>query len=343
MTIVTTEAIALHVGGTLIGASDIEISRMERVDAAGPGSLTFVRDGRFAGAWLLSKASAVICGPDVDLHPGEGRAVIRVKDADLAVAAVLDLLAPPPVHPPAGVHPTAVVDATAKLGNNVAVGPHCVIGAGVTIGDNCHLHAHVCIMDETAIGADCEIFPGVVIRERCEIGNRVILNANVVIGTDGFGYRPAPDGSGLKKITHIGTVRIEDDVELGAATCVDRGKFAATVIGRGTKIDNLCHIAHNCIIGKHCVIAAMAAIAGSVIVGDGVMMGGKVAIRDGVTIGSGVRLMACTAVMDSVPDGARWAGVPGREAGEALREHAAIRKLPDLVKRMRKLQLPASE
>lgn len=333
----TTGAIASHLGGELLGSADIVINRMDRLDAAGPGSLTFVRDKKFAPGWLTSAASAALCGPDADLHPGTGRAIIRVPDADLAVAAVLEMLAPPVVRPVTGIHNTACVDPSAQIAPDVAIGPQCVVGAGVRIGAGTVLHAHVSVMDETTIGSQCELYPGVVVRERCEIGSRVILNANVVIGTDGFGYRPAPDGSGLMKITHVGTVRIEDDVDLGAGTCVDRGKFAATVIGKGTKIDNLCQIAHNCIIGKHCVIAAMGAIAGSTIVGDGVMMGGKVAIRDGITIGAGAKLMACTAVMENVPAGATWAGVPGRDAGSALREVAAIRKLPDLVKRMRKL------
>ncbi len=184
----------------------------------------------------------------------------------------------------------------------------------------------------------CELFPGVAIRDRCELGTGCILHSNVVIGSDGFGYRPASGGKGILKIPQIGIVRLGDYVELGACTCIDRAKFGVTVIGDHTKIDNLCHIAHNCRIGRCCVIAAQAAIAGSVTIGDGVEMGGNVMIRDHVKVGNRVRLAGGAALVSDIPDGESWAGYPAHSAHAALRELAAMRKLPDIVRWFKKVE-----
>jgi UDP-3-O-[3-hydroxymyristoyl] glucosamine N-acyltransferase len=210
-----------------------------------------------------------------------------------------------------------------------------VIGPGVTIGADTVLHANLSIMADSVIGADCRLYPGAVIRERCEIGDRVVIHCNAVIGSDGFGYTASSDGSGLMRIPHIGGVKIESDVEIGAGTCIDRGKFAQTVVGAGTKIDNLCQIAHNCRIGRCCLLAGRVALAGSVTLGDGVRLGGGVGVRDQVTIGAGASLAAYAAVMHDVPAGAVWGGYPAQDTKTALREIAAIRKLPDFIKHVR--------
>jgi UDP-3-O-[3-hydroxymyristoyl] glucosamine N-acyltransferase len=233
------------------------------------------------------------------------------------------------------VHPQAWIDPSATLGAGVTIGPGCYIGPRVVLGDRCLLHAGARVLDDCTLGEDCELYPGVVIRERCRLGRRVVLQPNAVIGADGFNYRPSPDGRRLIRLTHIGAVRIEDDVEIGAATCVDRGKFGDTVIGAGSKIDNLCQIAHNCVIGRMCVIAAHVGVAGSARVGDGVMIGGEAGIREHAVIGAGARIMACSAVMGDVPAGETWGGVPAAEARTAWRMHAALRQLPDLVKQLR--------
>lgn len=329
----TANEIAAHVGGELIGRGDAEVAGVERLDAATPEQITFIRDAKHAPAWASSRAGVVLIGKGVEIEVG-GRTAIRVADADLALAVVLDLFAPPIVRP-TGVHPSAVVETSAVIEAGAAIGAQCYVGENARIGARAVLHPHATILAGAAIGADSELYPGVVVGQRCVVGDRVILHPNVVIGADGFGYRAAPDGRSIVKIPQIGTVVIGNDVEIGAATCVDRGKFSATVIGEGTKIDNLCQIAHNCVIGRMVVIAGNAGLAGSVTVGDGAMIGGCSIIRDHVTIGRGARVAGAAAVMEDVAEGQTVSGSPARDHRTALREYAAMRKLPELIKLLR--------
>jgi UDP-3-O-[3-hydroxymyristoyl] glucosamine N-acyltransferase len=229
----------------------------------------------------------------------------------------------------AWVHPDA------RLGAGVRIGPHASVDRGAQIGDNVVLQPGVRIHADVIVGADSILHANTVVRHECVIGRRVILHQNVAIGADGFGYRPAPGGRGLLKMPHIGNVVIEDDVEIGANTCVDRGKFGSTVIGTGSKIDNLCQIAHNVRMGRCCVIAACAAIGGSVVFGDGVLMGGGVGVRDHVTLGSGAKIGGGSIVYSDVPAGASWAGFPADEAGLVKRQWVALKRLPELLRRLR--------
>lgn len=332
----TTRQIAQHVQGQLIGDGDIQITNMNNLTSADASQITFIRDPSRAAAWNTSNASAAIIGPDVELEPAPGKALIRVQNADLAVAMVLELIAPPRVHPDAGVHPTAFVADSVVLGQNVIVGPCAVIGRHVKLGDRCIIHSSVTIMDETVLGDDCEIFPGVVIRERCKVGDRCVIHPNAVIGADGFGFRPSADGKSVVKVPQIGIVRIGNDVEIGANSCVDRAKFSETVIGDSTKIDNLCQIAHNAVIGKCCIIAGQSGIGGSVILEDGVMLGGKASVKDQVTVGKGARIAAGAMVMNDVPPNVTWGGYPAQDLRATLREIATVRKLPDMIKSLRK-------
>ena len=338
MTAVLTQQIADRVGGELSGQADLLITGVEQIDRAKPGHICFIRDAKFAAGWATSKASAVLANRDLPIEPGDGQAVIHVEDADLALGAVLQLFAPKLSNPQLGIHPQATVAPTAQIGQKVAIGPHSVIAADCVIGDGCVIHPNVTILERCQIGAETVIWPGTVIRERCVIGSSCILHPNVTIGADGFGYRPTRGGDGLVKIPQIGIVRIGDEVEIGAGTCVDRGKFSATVIGDGTKIDNLCHIAHNCQIGRYCIVAGQVGLAGSVVVGDGVVMGGKAGVRDQVTIGRGAQIAAYAAVVKDVPPGEIHGGYPAREMRVALRENAAIRKLPDLIRKLKSSQ-----
>ncbi|MCC6579442.1 MAG: UDP-3-O-(3-hydroxymyristoyl)glucosamine N-acyltransferase [Phycisphaeraceae bacterium] len=331
----TASQICQRVGGRLTGDAEVLIEGVEILGRAQARHVTFIRDARHAAEWAQSSAGAVLVADGVDVQPIPSRAVIHVPEADLAMAIMLDLFALPRPLPKPGVHPSAVVDPSAQLGPGVAIGPHCTVGARVNLGRGVVLHANVVVLDDCVLGEKCELFPGVVVRERCELGCRVVIHSNAVIGADGFGYRASPDGKGVVKIPHIGFVRLGNDVEIGAGTCIDRGKLSPTTIGDGTKIDNLCQIAHNCEIGRMCLIAGQVGIAGSVTVGDGVRMGGKVAIRDNVTIGSGANLAACSAIMGDVPEGKTWGGYPARDAGEAMREIAMLKKLPDLVKMLK--------
>jgi UDP-3-O-[3-hydroxymyristoyl] glucosamine N-acyltransferase len=336
MSTFTTQQICDKVGGQLVGSPELAIQGVNRLERAKAGQISFIRNNRFAEQWAQSQASAALIGPGVELEPGQGRSLIAVPNADLALAVVLDMFLISVPGPQAGVHARATVDPAAKIGQEVAIGAGSFIGPDVLIGDRCTIHPGVTILAQCQIGDDCEIFPGVVIRERCSLGHRVILQPNVVLGADGFNYRPSPETGLLVKIPHIGTVEIHDDVEIGAGTCVDRGKFAATVIGRGSKIDNLCQIAHNCELGQCCVLAGMVGLAGSVILGDGVMLGGGVMVKDQVTIGSGASILGHSSVMTDVPAGVCWGGMPAQDAKTAFREVAALRKLPGALKALKR-------
>ncbi len=332
----TTQQIAQLVGGRLLGPPDITIDSLQELSQAGPGQLTFIGDDKYAQAWKTSKASAALVSQKLTVEPRDQTALILVENADLAMAKLLEAFAPPPPATTPGIHPTARVDTAAQGHPTARLGPVGPVGPGAQIGQGVVLHAHVTVMDESVIGDHCVLWPGVVIRERCTLGARCILHANVSIGADGFGFRPDPSGKGLVKIPQIGTVEIADDVEIGAGSCIDRGKFAATVIGEGTKIDNLVQIGHNCRIGRCCIIVAQCAIGGSVTMGDGVMMGGQSAVADHVTIGAGSKFYGCSSIIGDVPPGSTWAGLPARHALSTLREIAALRKLPDVLKELKK-------
>lgn len=330
----TTADIAELVQGELIGAADVPIDGVAELGEAQPGQLTFIGTEAYAERWPQSRASAALVTRGLDVQPGDGRAIIFVENADLAMARVLEQFAPPVPEPDEGVHATAVVDPTATLGRGVRIGPHCRVGARAHIGNGCVLHAGVSVFDDASIGDDCRIWPGVVIRERCVLGDRCIIHSNVVIGSDGFGYRPARGEAGpyLAKVPQIGIVRIGSDVEIGANTAIDRAKFSETVVGDGTKIDNLVQIGHNCRIGRMCAISGGTCIAGSVVIGDGCTLGGLCAIADHHHIGDGVRLAGGSQVMHDVPAGQTWAGSPAREWTTTLRLHAAWQRLPDLAR-----------
>jgi UDP-3-O-[3-hydroxymyristoyl] glucosamine N-acyltransferase len=321
----TTRQIADAVGGALDGPGDVAVEAVEQLDLASAGQVTFVRDQARAQQAAGTRASAVLVASGVELAATDGRAMIRVDNVDLAVAKVLEMLAPPPVRPVAGGEHT-YFDPAASHGQDVIVGTGCYIGPGVTVGDRTVIHANVSVLDDSVIGSDCCIYPGVVVRERCVLGDRVILHSNVVIGADGFGYTPSADRTHVVKIPHIGTVSIDSDVEIGASTCVDRGKFAATTIGAGTKIDNLCQIAHNCRIGRGCLIAGQTGLAGSVTLKDGVILGGNVGVAEHITIGAGAKLAAKSGVMTDVPAGVTWGGVPARDIRDAKREFIAMQR-----------------
>jgi len=331
----TTTQIADLVGGRLEGAGDTVIHGVESIQRAKADQLTFVRNAKFAAMWSSCNAGAALASDDLQLEAGNYQTLIYVRDADLAMAAVLEAFLPKPSLPPVGVDARATIDPSATISPDASIGPGCVVGPDANIGAGAVLTANVVIGAQSIIGGQSLLHPGVVVGERCRLGMRVILHANAVVGADGFGYRAADDGRGVVKIPQIGTVEIGDDVEIGASTCVDRGKFSATVIGNGTKIDNLCQIAHNCIIGRCCLIAGQVGLAGSVTLGDGVILGGKVAVKDNVTIGSGAVLAGNAAVHSNVPAGEIWGGYPARDAGDAMKEYAALRRLPALLKRLR--------
>jgi UDP-3-O-[3-hydroxymyristoyl] glucosamine N-acyltransferase len=331
----TTEQINQAVDGTLDGNPAIMITGVEQISKAMANELTFIGEKQYIKLWEQSRASAAIINESLNVKPGKGRALIRVPDANHALANILRLFETPPPQCGPEIHSTAVVDSTAVVGEGAAIGAGCYIGPGVVIGPNAKLYPNVTVLDDTLIGAKTIIWSATVIRERCRIGNHCIIHPNVTIGADGFGYLPSPDGQGLVKIPQIGTVEIGDGVEIGAGSCVDRGKFSATTIGDGTKIDNLVQIAHNCKLGRCCVMAGQSGLAGSVTLGDGVIMGGGARVKDHVTIGDGVKIGGNAGVISDVAPGKTILGLPADEYRRTLRLWAAQKQLPDLIKQMK--------
>ncbi len=335
-TALTAHQIAELTGGRLVGDADAAITGVQTLDRAGADDLVFVGDAKHAAKLAATQARVVLLGSKLDVPEADGRAYIIVDDVDLALGKVLERFAPPPVLPEPGVHAAAVIDPTAQLGRQLRIGPHVVVGPGAQIGDGCVLHANVTVMAAVKLGAGLTLWPGVVVRERCTIGDGSILHPGVVVGTDGFGYRPDPDGRGIVKIPHIGTVQIGRLVEIGANTTIDRAKFDATVIGDACKIDNLVQIGHNCRLGRGVIIAGATGLAGSIEIGDGVVIGGAADIRDHLTIGPGARIAGGAQVMNDVPAGETWAGSPAQEYHAAVKQYAAVRQLPEIMKTVRK-------
>jgi len=336
----TTGSIAASIGAELIGRSDLSITGVDSLEHAGPGSLTFVRSSKYASRWAASNADAALVtrGIDVEGHDPTRRALLIVENADAAMIVLLRLFTPTKPRPIPGIHPTAIVDPTAIIGQGVHVGPFCCIGAGTTIGDGSVLSSHVFLGDNVSVGTITTLHTGVKVLDGCTIGSACALWPNVVIGADGFGYIPAPDGRGLLKIPHVGGVTIGDQVEIGAGSCIDRGKFGQTTVGDGTKIDNLVQVGHNVRIGRGCIICGMSGLAGSVTLGDGVVIAGHVGITDNITIGSRATVTAKSAVMCSIPPGQVWFGYPARPHLEHKRALALMYKLPALNRAVRALQ-----
>jgi UDP-3-O-[3-hydroxymyristoyl] glucosamine N-acyltransferase len=318
------------------GDAQKQINGIVSLEEAGTEDVSFLTSDAHRKAFAATRAAAVIVQEGIKLPHNPRPALITVDDAELAVAKVLKLFAPPIPRPPVGVDSSARVSADATLASDAAVGPFACIGRRSLIGARSILHAGVFVGDDVVIGDDCEIFPNVVIRERITLGQRVIIHSGSVLGSDGFGYRW--DGKQHYKVPQIGTVIIEDDVEIGSCVCIDRAKLGETRIGRGTKIDNLVQIAHNCMTGPHCIIVGQAGLAGSATLGTGVVLGGQAAVRDHMSMGDGSIAAARSGVTKDVAPGMTVSGMPAIPHRQSLREQAALRHLPELVQQVRKLQ-----
>jgi UDP-3-O-[3-hydroxymyristoyl] glucosamine N-acyltransferase len=331
-------SIAALVNAELIGRGDLQIDHLEVLECAGPTALTFIRDARFASRWATSRGAAALMtrGLKAEGHDASTRALLIVPDADLALSRVLELFAGPKRSAAPGRHNAATIDGTAIIHPSASIGPGCVVGAGSRIGKDSVLVANVSVGDEVEIGEGTVLHPSVVIGDRCRIGSRCIIHGGVVIGADGFGYRAT--ATGPAKIPHIGTVEIGNHVEIGANSCVDRAKFGATVIGDGTKIDNLCQIAHNCRIGRACLICGACALAGSASLGDGVLLAGQVGVADNIVIGDRAVVAAKSGVTVDIPAGETWWGFPAFPYRDASRAYAVHRELPELRKRLGALE-----
>jgi len=329
----TVQDIAELLGAEARGPGEGRITSVAALDQAGPADLTFAVDTRYASRLVTSQAGAAIVSELVGDAP---MPLLIVDNVDAAVAKVLGALARACSGGPTGLDASAHVSPRARLADDVCVGPGATIGPGAKIASGVVIHANVCIAGDVTIGSDSTLQHGAVVLDRCVIGCRVIVGPNSVIGADGFGYYT--DQGVHHKIPHIGNVIIEDDVEIGACSCVDRAKFGSTIIGAGTKIDNLVQVAHNVQVGKGCFLCAQVGIAGSAKLGDGVAAGGHAGVRDNVTIGNQVRCSAFAAVASDVPDGAVIAGIPAHDAKQTFRELRALQRLPELLKKVRAIE-----
>ena len=312
--------------GVIIGSTSKTITAPEQLSIASDSEISIIGSKKYEKQWEASKACAAIVNEDIAIEPGENRAFIKVKDADLAMSVVLEMFAPPLPVFAVDIHPSAVIDASAVIGKGVKIGAGCYIGPKVSLGDNTTIYPNVTILDESTIGKNTVIWPGAVVRERCHIGSYCILHPNATIGADGFGFRPCAE-RGLVKIPQIGNVVIGNNVEIGANSSVDRGKFSSTVLGDGCKIDNLVQIGHNSQLGKFCIMAGNSGLAGSVTLGNGVMIGGSASVKDHLTLGDGAIVGAGSGVAADVEAGKTVLGYPAVDARDALKQWAAIKRL----------------
>ena len=325
--------LAAHLGRDLEGDGTFEIEGVAGLEGAGPGDLSFVRSERYADQLASARAGAVIAPPGVAVGD---RAAIRSDDPGLDFSRAVRWLRPEAPAPP-GIHPTAVVAADARVDPLASVGAHCAVGAGASLGPRTVLFAGVCVYDGVAVGADCRIHSGCVLREATVVGDRVILHPGVVLGGDGFGY--VGDGAGgLAKVPQVGWVVVEDDVEIGAGTTVDRGTLGDTRIGRGTKIDNLVQIGHNCTIGEQVIIVAQVGLAGSTTVERGAVIMGQAGAAGHLTIGEGAVVGPQSGLYKDVRAGARVLGTPHREGRGFHKAMAALGRLPELLRRVRAIE-----
>jgi len=329
---ITVDEISKLLGGEVIGNPALVVKGFAPADRAQSSDLTFAEnENYFARAEQSAAAAVIVDGPFVS----KNKTVIRVSNARLAYAKILPLFFPEPTFSP-GIHPTAIIAATAQIDPSAHIGPYCVIAENVSIGARSVLQGSDFLAPDCHLGEDVNLFPHVTLYARTEIENRVRIHSGSVIGADGFGY--VPDGGMHRKVAQIGNVILRDDVEIGANVTIDRGALGPTVVGKGSKIDNLVQIAHNVTIGEHCLIVSQAGIAGSTRLGNYVVLAGQVGLAGHLKIGNRASIAAQSGVMHNVPDGEKWFGYPAQPDRQTKRQIIALQQLPDLLKRVSELE-----
>jgi UDP-3-O-[3-hydroxymyristoyl] glucosamine N-acyltransferase len=330
---VTLGSLAALVQGELRGDASQVISGFGGVDGAGPGDITFAGDESWRSKLVKSAAGAAVLASEV---PGYSGAMILCAEPHVAFTRIVQQLVAAQ-RPPAGVHPSAVIADRVQLAADVHVGPLVSIGEGAVIGAGSVLHAGCVIGPRVEVGAECVIHPRVVLEHGVRLGARVVIHAGSVIGSDGFGYVTDRNGRHVK-VPQTGTVIIEDDVEIGSCVCVDRARFEATRIGRGTKIDNLVQVAHNVAVGEDCLLVALVGIAGSTRLGDRVILGGHVGVAGHLKIESGAQVAAYSGIMSDLPGATQYMGLPAIPLAEGMRVRAVQKRLPELLRRVSALE-----
>lgn len=325
----TAEQIANVIGGRVEGNKDAKVHTFAKIEEGTEGAISFLSNPKYTHYLYNTKSSIVIVNEDVELEKDVDATLIRVPNAYESIAKLLQIYeASKPKK--TGVAPQAYIAPSAKLGNNCYVGPFAYVGEGAEIGDGCQIYPHAVVGDNVKVGSNCIFYPNTTIYQGCKIGNNVTIHAGSVIGADGFGF--APGANGYDKIPQIGIVVIEDNVEIGANTCVDRSTMGATVIHKGVKLDNLVQVAHNVEIGENTVMSAQVGIAGSTKVGSWCMFGGQVGLAGHITIGNKTFLGAQSGVPGSLKGGEELIGTPPMNPRQYFKSQAIFRRLPDMYK-----------
>jgi len=324
----TTAEIAKLLAGEVLGDANATLTGFANADSAKPGDLTFAETDAFFTAAENSAATAIIAGKN---SSSAKKTVIRVDNPRLAFAKALAVFFPEPKFI-AGIHPSAAIAASAQIDPTAHIGPHCTVGERVQVGANVVLQAGNFIGDDAVIGDETNLFSNVTIYPRTQIGKRVRIHAGAVIGSDGFGY--VFDSGFHRKVPQVGNVVIGDDVEIGSNTSVDRGALGSTIIGKGTKIDNLVQVGHNVELGEYCILCAQVGIAGSAKLGKYTVLAGQVGIAGHLKIGNQVTIGSKSGVMHNIPDGEKWLGIPAQPDKQAKRIMIAMQRLPDLFKKI---------
>ena len=325
----TAEQIANVIGGRVEGNKDAKVHTFAKIEEGTEGAISFLSNPKYTHYLYNTKSSIVIVNEDVELEKDVDATLIRVPNAYESIAKLLQIYeASKPKK--TGVAPQAYIAPSAKLGNNCYVGPFAYVGEGAEIGDGCQIYPHAVVGDNVKVGSNCIFYPNTTIYQGCKIGNNVTIHAGSVIGADGFGF--APGANGYDKIPQIGIVVIEDNVEIGANTCVDRSTMGATVIHKGVKLDNLVQVAHNVEIGENTVMSAQVGIAGSTKVGSWCMFGGQVGLAGHITIGDKTFLGAQSGVPGNLKGGEELIGTPPMNPRQYFKSQAIFRRLPDMYK-----------
>lgn len=319
--------IAAYIQGEIVGDENATVHTFAKIEEGIPGAISFLSNPKYTPYIYESKASIILVNKDFVPEHDIKATLIKVDNAYESLAKLLTLYeqSKPKLT---GIDSLAYIAPTAKVGQNVYIGPFAYIGDYAEIGDSTAVHPHATVSAGAKVGSDCILYPNVTVYHDCRVGNRCILHAGCVIGADGFGFAPTPEG--YEKIPQIGITILEDDVEIGANTCVDRATMGATIVHRGVKLDNLVQIAHNDEIGSHTVMAAQVGIAGSTKVGEWCMFGGQVGIAGHIHIGNKVDLGAQSGVPGNLKDGSRLIGTPPMELKPYFKAQAVFRKLPDM-------------
>ncbi len=333
----TAAQLAEKLQGEVLGDGSVALTGFAPADCAQPGDLTFAEKETYFAAAEQSQATAILVPAG---FTSTAKVLIRVANPRVAVAKLLPLFFPPDEHAP-GVHPSAHIAASAQVDPTAHIGPNCVIGERVKIGARAMLHGGNHVGRDCQLGDDVCLFPNVVIYPKCQIGHRVAIHAGTVIGSDGYGY--VFDEGRHRKMQQVGNIIINDDVEIGANAAIDRGALGATIIGQGTKIDNLVHIAHNVVIGRNCLVMGQVGFAGSTRLGDYCVIASQSGIAGHLKLGNQAMVGAKSGVMRDIPDKGTVLGIPAMPDKQTKRQMIALQQLPELIRRTRELEKQVEE